>query len=397
MQDISLALPQFFVGIGGILLVGAAVDFIGRRSIFPRVTLLLVMGILIGDRGLAIIPPLLTENFELAANIALMVVGFLLGAQFELQALKLSSKDILWISIIAALFTLLFVSFGLLFTHLDFALIILLASIASATAPAPIVDIILEKQKPSIFSSLLLKIVALDDIWALLLFSIGLATMTMFYREGSGLDALFHASYHLLGALLLGTLIGIPAAYLTGRIRPGQPTLVEALGLVFTCGGLANWLDVSFLIAVMTMGAMITNMATHHEYPFHEIENIEWPFMVIFFVLAGASLDVSALKDVTWVAVIYVAFRSVGKYLGAWLGAKISGAPKVVRNWIGLAMLPQAGVEIGMALIAANQFAEYAQTILSLVISSTIFFELIGPILTRIAIGKADNALEPPK
>ena len=96
--------------------------------------------------------------------------------------------------------------------------------------------------------------------------------------------------------------------------------LTEALGLVFTCGGIATLLGVSFLIAVMTMGAVITNLARHHEYPFHEIENIEWPFMVIFFMLAGASLEIGMLAELSLVGTVYLLARAGGKLLGAWVG-----------------------------------------------------------------------------
>jgi len=187
-------------------------------------------------------------------------------------------------------------------------------------------------------------------------------------------------------------LIGLPAAYLTGRVKQGQPILTEALGIVFVCGGLAIWLGVSFLIASMVMGAIIANLAKHHEYSFHAIEGIEWPFMVIFFVLAGASLELSALKNIGLIGVAYILLRATGKYLGAKIGSQFSRAEKSTKRWIGLALLPQAGVAIGMALVASNQFPEYRQVLLSIVISSTVFFEIIGPVFTRMAIQRAQGA-----
>jgi Kef-type K+ transport system membrane component KefB len=157
---------------------------------------------------------------------------------------------------------------------------------------------------------------------------------------------------------------------------------------VFICGGAAIWLNVSFLIASMVMGVVIANLAKHHEYPFHEIENVEWPVMVIFFVLAGASLELSTLKDLGVIGIVYVISRIAGKIFGAWAGAKFSGAGPAVRSWMGIAMLPQAGVAIGMALVASVHLPEYRQMILSIVISTTVFFEIIGPIFTRMALKK---------
>jgi Kef-type K+ transport system membrane component KefB len=168
--------------------------------------------------------------------------------------------------------------------------------------------------------------------------------------------------------------------------------IIEALGIVFICGGLAIWLEVSYLIAAMTVGAIVANLAKHHDYPFHEIENIESPFMVVFFVLAGASLDIGSIEELGLMGILYIIGRALGKYLGAFIGSQFSGSTTITQKWMGLALLPQAGVPIGMALVAANQFPEYRQVLLSVVISSTVLFDIIGPILTRYAIYQAGSA-----
>lgn len=167
--------------------------------------------------------------------------------------------------------------------------------------------------------------------------------------------------------------------------------LTEALGLVFTCGGAAVWLEVSFLITAISMGATIANLARHHEYPFHEIESIEWPFMAIFFMLAGASLQVDTVLGLGYVGLAYLFSRALGKVAGAWVGAQLSGASQEVKRWMGVALLPQAGVAIGMALLAANRFPEHAQLILSLVVATTVVFELVGPAFTRMALHRTNS------
>jgi Kef-type K+ transport system membrane component KefB len=210
--------------------------------------------------------------------------------------------------------------------------------------------------------------------------------------SGNGGDEFFLlvAGRDIGGAIMLGALLGLPAAYLTGRIKEGQPILSEALGLVMLCGGLAIWLGVSHLIAAMVMGAVIANLATHHEYAFHEIENLESPLMVVFFVLAGASLDITALTELGLLGTVYILCRIAGKTLGARVGGQISAVDPRTKRWMGLALLPQAGVAIGMALVASNQFPEYKQVLLTIVISSTIFFEIIGPVFTRLALKRAN-------
>lgn len=154
------------------------------------------------------------------------------------------------------------------------------------------------------------------------------------------------------------------------------------------------WLEVSFLISAMVMGACVSAFARHHEYPFHAIQNIEWPFMSLFFVLAGARLDIAALQALGILGAVYIASRILGKITGAWLGGTLAHADIGTRRWMGLAMLPQAGVSIGMALIAATQFPQYEQTLLTIVISSTIFFEIIGPVFTRLALSASRSQLD---
>jgi len=377
---------QFLLTIGGILLLGLFTSTIARHTFLPRVTLLLIFGAIIGSETFDIIPQVFSDRFDIIAEMALLMVGFLLGGKLTRDTLKESTGNVLWISISAAVVTTLTVSLGLIWAGVSKEMAILLGCIASATAPAAILDVVTEINGKSKFSNLLLTIVALDDVWALMLFSFGMSIVTSLNGLNENTSFIWMVSREIGGAVILGVLIGLPAAYLTGRIKQGQPILTEALGIVFVCGGLAIWFDVSFLIASIVMGAVIANFARHHEYPFHAIEGIEWPFMVVFFVLAGASLELNNLKEIGLIGVIYIFSRIIGKYFGAKIGSHFSKASQATKNWIGVALLPQAGVAIGMALVASNQFPEYRQALLSVVISSTVFFEIIGPVFTRIAI-----------
>ena len=382
---------QILIALGSILLLGLAADAIGRHTIFPRVTLLLVFGIIVGDQVLDLIPTVVTSQFDMIANITLLIIGFLLGGQISPDVWEKSARKIVSISFCAALGTTLIVFLALVSIGVPVEVAILLGCISAATAPAATVDIVQESGLQNGFTRLLLSVVALDDVWALLLFSLGV-TLTTFLQQSNGLiEPLIAVSWEIGGALLLGLGIGWPAAYLTGRIKPGRPILTEALGLVLICGGLAMWLEVSFLIAAMAMGAAIRNLAEHHEHAFHEIENVEWPFMVIFFVLAGASLQISTTLNIGLLGMVYIFARVAGKVIGGHVGSRYGGTETTNQHWIGLALLPQAGVAIGMALVAASRFPEYRQLILPLVISTTVIFELFGPMSTRFVINRFKN------
>lgn len=385
---------EIILSLGSILLLGMGADFLGKRTFLPRITILLVLGILIGQEVFNLIPAVLTSQFELVSNITLIMVGFLLGGQLSKSLISRAAKSILWISLTAALGAVVIVSVGLILLGVPKEIALLLACISAATAPEVTVDLVLESGKESSFSKELLAIVALDDVWGLIIFSIGLSAVAFFLQSNGTESRVFEASWDIFGAILLGALLGYPAAKLSGRLRPGRPMFAEALGLVLFCGGLALWLDVSFIVASMVMGAVVRNFAAHHEYGFHEIEDIEWPFMIVFFILAGASLQFNAVQLVMFSGAFYIALRAAGKILGAYLGALASHSNKITRNWMGIALLPQAGVAIGMALVAINQFPQYRENILPIVIFSTIFFELIGPVFTRMALGKADSLIE---
>ena len=143
----------------------------------------------------------------------------------------------------------------------------------------------------------------------------------------------------------------------------------------------------------MVMGAVVANLARHHERPFHAIEDIEWPFLVLFFVLAGASLSMDSLRQSGLLGVAYLLLRTVGRVAGGYLGGWVCRTPAAVRNWTGLALLPQAGVALGMTLVAAEQFPEVGDWLLPTVVGTTVVFELIGPIMTRLALVRTGQVL----
>ena len=159
---------------------------------------------------------------------------------------------------------------------------------------------------------------------------------------------------------------------------------------MFLTAGLAIWLEVSYLLAGMTAGMLIVNFARHHKQAFHEIENARWPFMVLFFLLAGVSLELGHLATMGGIGVAYLTLRIAGRILGGWIGARLGKQSAAQRPWFGIALLPQAGVAIGMALVAAESFPEWGETIITLTIGTTVVFELIGPPATLFALRRVE-------
>ncbi|MBW2004062.1 MAG: cation:proton antiporter [Deltaproteobacteria bacterium] len=371
------------ITLGILLLLGLATDVIGRRTRLPRVTLLLIFGFVIGPGGLDFLSPNEEKWFSIVTDMALIMIGFLLGEKFTLPLLRQHGKLVLWISVAEVVVTALAVLIGLLLIGLPMDIALLLAGIATATDPAATTDVVHETKADGLFTRTMLGIVAVDDAWGLIVFSFMLTAVHAFIGQSNSIAPLLNGAWELGGALLIGIVLGIPMAYLTGRIRPGEPTLVEALGVVFLCGGIAIWLKVSFLLASMVLGCVVANLARHHIRPFHAIEGIEWPFMILFFVLAGASLHIEMLFQIGFVGSAYIILRIIGRLLGGWTGGAISHAEPLMRRWMGMSLIPQAGVALGMALVVIERRPDLGEIILPVVIASTVLFELIGPVLTR--------------
>jgi Kef-type K+ transport system membrane component KefB len=380
---------ETLITLGGLFLVGLLTDLLGRRTPLPRVTLLIGVGFLAGPSVADVLPSASRSWFPVAAHMALVMVGFLLGGSLTRQ-LRLRGRTILGVAGAKVVSTFAVVAVGLLLLGFGLEVSLLLAAVATATDPASVADVVREERAEGAFSETLLGVVAVDDAWGLMAFSIALALVEAL--GGGGGSALLIGLREVGGGLALGVVLGIPAALLTGRVEPGEPTLAEALGIVFLCGGLALWLDVSFLLASMALGATVAMLGRHHRRPFYAIEGIEWPFMILFFVLAGASLDVGALSGLGLLVVGYVVLRSVGTALGTSLGASALGAEASTRRWLGLALLPQAGVALGMALVAADRVPELRDPILHTTIAATLLFELGGPVLTRVALRRSGES-----
>lgn len=378
-------LAPLLITLGALFIVGLAADAIGRRTRLPRVTLLLASGIVVGGSGFDILPPEARALYDFLATMALTMVAFVLGNSLTRANLRRHGRAILSISVLIVLSTMTLVTLGLWLIGVPVPVALLLGAIATATDPAATQDALGQSGATGPFPDLLRGIVAIDDAWGLLAFSVA-AVFAIGLSGTMNMTLLAGAVWEIGGALALGALIGVPAAYLTGRLAPGEPQLTEALGLVFLIAGIAIWAEVSFLLAGMTAGAVVANMARHHERAFHEIEHIQWPFMILFFVLAGASLQLDMLAEVGLIGAAYVVLRTLSRFLGGWLGGTVAGAPAAQRPWVGVALLPQAGVAVGMALVAGQQFPAHRELILSLTIGTTVVFELLGPAMTLLAV-----------
>lgn len=377
--------------LGGLLLLGLLAEWTASKLPIPRVSVLIVLGVAVGPIGFDLLPEAREQWFPLVSAVALVMVGFLIGGEFTSDRLRELGARSAVVALVQAVATAVVVAGGLLAIGVEARLALPLAGVATATAPAAVVGVVQESGRRGPFSRLLLAIVAIDDAIALIVFSLLLATVGLLGGVGgSGADPLWTALQEIGGGIALGAALGVPAAFLTGRLQPGRPVLEETLGLVLLCAGLGVWLEVSYLLAAVVMGTVVANLASHHERPFREIEGVEWPFLVVFFLLAGATLELSALTAVGVVGAAYLLLRTLGKLGGAWVGMRLAGASRSNARWLGVALLPQAGVALGLALLAEQQLPDVGRDVLAIVVGATVVFELVGPFGTRLALQRAE-------
>lgn len=374
------------VTFGGLFLLGLLADLLGRHSFLPRVTLLMLAGFVVGPAVLDWLPSFTVDWFPVLTDVALAMIGFLLGEKLTRSALQELGRPVLYMSVGEVVVTALLVTGLLAVSGVPLEIALLLGGIAPATAPAATVDTVNQLSASGRFTDTLLGIVAVDDAWGLIMFSVLLAVAQVVAGSGSASNVLLGGIWEVFGALGLGLIIGLPMALLTGRVRPGEPTQAEALGFILICAGLAAWANVSHILAAMALGATVANGASHHQQPFYEIKGIEWPFLILFFLLAGAKLQVDALLQVGVLGVGYIALRVTGRLVGTNLGGLLVGADRQTRSWMGVALLPQAGVALGMALLAVKTFPEHKDVILPVILGATVIFEVAGPVATRWAL-----------
>lgn len=381
--------PIALTTLGLLLLGGVAIDYIGRHSFIPRVSALILFGFLAGPSCLDILPGMSTSWFPHIASMALVMIGFLLGSSLTVQGLKESGRCVLSISIGAVVVTAVIVGSGLFLAGVPLTVSLICGAIATSTDPAATLDVVHSSNTKSQASKILLRITAIDDAWGLVFFSFMLAVVQSSAGVGQVGAIFFESLWEICGACVLGFALGLPMSYLTGRLRPGEPTLLEAVGMVLLCGGLALWLHVSYLLAAMVMGAVVANCAKHHTRPFRAIENIEWPIVVLFFIFSGAAIDIADMSRNVFLVIAYILLRGVGRIVGAMIGGRFSHAGQSVQNWMGVALMPQAGVALGTAFIASQRIPGL-DSIVTVIVTATVFFEIIGPICTRFALRKME-------
>jgi len=387
----------------GLALFGGTVG--GRlfqRLRIPQVVGYIAIGILIGESGLKLVNQDTIHTLQPFNYFALGLIGFMIGGELKKEVLKKYGKqftNILLCEGIAAFLavsTLVGVVGGFLFGNwrLSWALGLLLGAISSATAPAATTEVMREYKTRGPLTRTVLGIVALDDGLALILFAIAssIAGSLMGNVNEGTIRIFINPIYEIGGSIVIGVLGGIVLTKLLKKYFEESRLLAFSIGTVLLICGLALTMHVDMLLAAMALGAIVVNFTPRKSKDvFKLVEGFTPPIYVLFFVLVGAKLNVTNITlPIVILALIYLIGRSFGKAIGANLGARFSGAPKTVQRYLPLCLFSQAGVAIGLSILASHYFrGEIGDAIVVIVTATAFILEIIGPAFVKIALTKA--------
>ncbi len=382
---------SFFILLGGLFLVALIISPLARLFKIPRVTLLLLSGVALGPYGVDLLSEIRGQWFPFITDITLLIIGYLLGARLTRDYLEKYARGVMVASLIITLVTSIVVTAVLILFGVDSKVAIVLGAIAAATDPAAMIDVLRQRERETAFGKLLEGIVAMDDVLGLLVFSVALALVGLVTRTNGLTEPLLHMLYEIVGAVVLGGIAGYIAAKLLNGKRPEQPVIVESLAFILLLGGIALHLGVSFLLAAMIMGTVVVNLADKAAEHLHEIEYIEQPFLVLFFIMAGAALSFDGGDAILMVLLIFVGARIAGRFVGGWLVPEKWTSTQQKRV-LGITLLPQAGVAMGMALVASHTYPDIAHVVMPVTISATVIFEVLGPVVTSRSLDYLDHS-----
>lgn len=408
-----------------ILIVGYIGGRIAKRFNLPSVSGYLLVGLLLGPslglifKGFDGFINLSDQNtFKFLSEIALAFIAFSIGAEFNLKRMKKDGKNYLIIANYEVFFAILTVFLVLFFIpkpepimigynpfssgNIAFGLV--LAAMSAATAPAATLMVMREYRAYGPLTKAILPVVAVDDIHGIVIFGFAISIAKMLISTTSMPLGLMLAKpfIEVFGSIIIGGIIGYILVFTLRKIKKtiddyqmlSVTAVVLTLGIILLLNKQFSdfGLGLSSLLAIMMVGTMVSNTFKKSDSVFESLNNFSGPFYVIFFTLAGASLDLGILGNgifITILAVAYILARGIGKYVGAYIGATRVKQPKLVRKYIGFALLPQGGISLGLLVIVATQLPSQYELIKTIIMLSILVYETTGPIFAKFAIGRA--------
>jgi Kef-type K+ transport system membrane component KefB len=394
-----------------ILIVGFIAAKAGQAIRLPSVTGFIAAGVLLGPSGLNIITAEATGNqLRHFTQIALMLIAFGIGEHLELKQLKVTAKTVLSICLADTAAAMLLVAGAILLVtwglgaggpgwyFKDYLLLaIILGTVSIATAPGTVLFITRESRSVGPMTTTLLQVVAVNNGLAIVLFGVAL----VFARQVVGTYQMVWGAMLVVilakisFSLLLGVATGLIIDFIIHRLKDRGEMLTAGLALLLLSGEMARFLNLSPLLVGIAIGFTIVNRDRRDVRLFRTLNAFEPPIYVLFFTLAGAHLDFSALTVAGWLGFIYFVFRFISKVSGTYLGGGLAGAPHILRKYLGIALVPQAGIAIGLVFLINGDpnLNEYATILTPTILVGVLLAEFIGPVCTKYALERSGEAV----
>ena len=408
---------EFLLAIGIAMFAGLLLSRLTSRLNLPDVTSYLVAGVLVGPLvlGKLGVPGLgfsdfhFVESMGLVCDAALGFIAFSIGSEFRVSALRKIGRQATVIAVFQALAATIMVDLGLIGLHfllgpekLPVSTCLILGAIATATAPAATLMVVNQYKAKGPLTDILMPIVALDDAVGLVVFAVSKGVALAFLGGNLSLiSVLVNPMIEIFGSLLLGALLGWVFSLVEKYFNSNSKRLSLAVAFVAICAGLSKLkftacdvhVGFSSLLVCMMCGTVFCNLCDFSEEIMHKTERWPGPVYVLFFVISGAELDLRVFADlaVVGIGVVYILTRSAGKIAGASLSARMMKCEKSICKYLGITLLPQAGVALGMSVTVAAEFGAVGATIRNIVLFSVLIYELVGPMLTKMALTAAGD------
>jgi Kef-type K+ transport system membrane component KefB len=380
--------------VGFILLFALLAGHIVKFLRVPEVTGYIAAGIIVGPHVFDWITHENLQTLEIFSEVALGLILFSIGSVFELSRVRAAGAAIASITITESISAGALVTIAMIAAGQPWAVAGLLGAIAIETAAATTLMVMRECNSAGPFTDTLTGIIALNNILCILAFSV--VAVAIEFSSGSALRADWNTIYasvyplvwQIVGSTALGYLVGLLLAAWSRKVIEKGETLILLTGCVLLTVGLSRVLELSPMVASLAVGGTMVNLSSQSRRLFEALGQTDPPLYAIFFVIAGADLNVKLLPSIGALGALYVVARIAGKYVGAWLGSRRAQMPGGLRRTLGFALFSQAGLAIGLTLTIAERFPELAPVVNTIVLSAVVIFEIIGPLSTRIVLAR---------
>lgn len=383
---------NIFVKIALVLVFGLIGGRVARRFNLPNVTGYLIGGLFLGPSFLKIITEVDVPVINFVNELALSAIAFNIGGEFLIKTIKKLGKEVFIITVAEVMGVVLLV-FSVMFFLMkqEFVFSIIVAAMSAATAPAGTMMVIRQYRAKGKMTDTILPVAALDDALGIMVFglALSLAKVALGQVTGSTLQLVMAPFIEITLSLLLGLVLGFILTKITEKVNSQEELTSILIFFVLISSGLAMATGLSSLLSSMMMGAVFVNLGHKPARVFNNINTFIPPFNILFFAFAGSSLDLSILGQIGILGLAYVFARMFGKVWGASLGAMVAKSDPVIVKHLGWALLPQGGISIGLSMVVRAQLPEFSDGIVTLILFSVLVFEIVGPILAKVAITNA--------